>query len=171
MGDTFHVAVFFIVLIIAAYTDLKYETLPNWLTFSATLIGCFFGYIHDGIYGVGFAILGWFIGFLPFYLLYIMKGIGAGDVKLMAAVGALGGPKLIIYSFWYTSIAGFLMALALLIWKKKLLWGVKKTSNLFLKSLGIKSASFQEKSEEALSIPYGLAIVFGSYIAFFNTAI
>jgi len=107
------------------------------------------------------------IGFIPLYLVFRLGGIGAGDVKLMGAVGAVGGPKLVIISFWYTSIIGFIMALYLLIKEKQLLEGMKlfKTAltNIFHTK---KSTIIPEKS---LTIPYGIAIVIGSYISFFLT--
>lgn len=155
-------------LIAAAFTDLKWRTIPNALTLGATAIAFFISVFAAGWHGVLFCGLGWTIGFVPFYVLFRLGGLGGGDVKLMGAVGALGGPKLVIMSFWYTSLIGFLMAIAVLVRNHKIEWGVRQTKRL-LASLAGRASRPQIKEPGALTIPYGLAIVFGSYLAFFTS--
>lgn len=80
------------VLVTAVWTDLRSSRIPNWLTFPAmcfALIGhAWSGGIPEAIFGLS----GLGVGLGLFLIPYMSKGIGAGDVKLLAAVGAMVGP-------------------------------------------------------------------------------
>src|SRR5579859_2753636 len=87
------------VLAIAAVTDLRKRRIPNMLTFPALGFGILLNSAFAGVDGLkssGEAALLAIAVLLP---LYMFKGMGAGDVKLMAAIGALKGPEFLIYTF------------------------------------------------------------------------
>ena len=97
--------------IIACVTDVRSRRIPNTLTFGAALGGLLFHFVFGGWKGLGVATGGWALGlalFLPFFLL---RGMGAGDVKLLAALGAWLGPMQVVWVALFTSIAGGVMAL------------------------------------------------------------
>jgi prepilin peptidase CpaA len=97
--------------IVACITDVRSRKIPNLLTFGAALCGILFHSALSGWPGLVTAAGGWAIGvalFLPFFLL---RGMGAGDVKLLAALGAWLGPMQTIWLALFTSIAGGVMAL------------------------------------------------------------
>ena len=99
------------VVAIAVVWDLSTRRIPNILTFGAA-IGALVvhGYV-DGLSGVGLSLAGWLVGvafFLPFFAL---GGMGAGDVKLLGAVGAWLGPVAAIWVALFASIAGGVMGL------------------------------------------------------------
>lgn len=165
--DLVRLVLFFCSLIVAAYTDLRFRTIPNWLTILATLAGILMSCLSHGVGGALLSLLGWFLGFSPFYILYRKGGLGAGDVKLMGMVGALGGPRLVIVSFWYTSLIGFVMA-SLKLWQEgQMKSGFGRSLELIVRVFGIRTKAGSDAKEKALTIPYGLAIVFGSYAAYF----
>jgi len=91
-------------------TDLRSRRIPNVLTFGSALAALLFHAITGGLTGAGTSAAGWLVGaailFLPFYL----GGMGAGDVKLMAALGAWLGPSLTLWLGLYTGIAGGVLA-------------------------------------------------------------
>ena len=97
--------------VVACVTDVRSRKIPNVLTFGAAACGMLFHLLAGGPSGLALAAGGWLIGialFLPFFLL---RGMGAGDVKLLAALGAWLGPLQIVWLALFASIAGGVMAL------------------------------------------------------------
>lgn len=103
-----------ILLIVAVINDLKFRKIPNRLTVSFMLIGLGFNAIVDFPKGILTGILGFLIGFLFFLIPYIMKGMGAGDVKLMAAIGSLTNWKIALFTGLFTALSGGVITLFLL---------------------------------------------------------
>ena len=100
-----------VVGIVACITDVRSRKIPNILTFGAAACGILFHLAIAGLPGLVTATGGWATGvalFLPFFLL---RGMGAGDVKLLAALGAWLGPMQTIWLALFASMAGGLMAL------------------------------------------------------------
>ncbi|HWP12417.1 MAG TPA: A24 family peptidase [Ramlibacter sp.] len=101
-------------VVVAGVIDYRSFRIPNWLTVGGVLVGLVSGALDalrplDGFLG---ALAGMAVGFavmLPFYALRVM---GAGDVKLMAAVGAFLGFPGIVYAVLFTFITGGVAALA-----------------------------------------------------------
>jgi len=96
---------------IACITDLRHRRIPNLLTFGAAALALMFHGVVDGLPGLQSAALGWLAGtalFLPFFLL---GGMGGGDVKLLAALGAWMGPGDAFWLAIYASLAGGAMAI------------------------------------------------------------
>ena len=104
-------AVVVIVGLVACVTDLRSRRIPNVLTFGAAGAALVYSAIAGGWSGAGNAALGWLIGAVVFILPFALGGLGAGDLKLLAAMGAWLGP---VGAFWlalYTGVAGGVMAL------------------------------------------------------------
>jgi len=98
---------------LACLWDLRTRRIPNALTLSAPALAVVWFLSTSGAGGALSALYGWFVGlaiFLPFYLL---GGMGAGDVKLMAALGAWLGPALVFWSALYAAIAGGVLAVVI----------------------------------------------------------
>jgi prepilin peptidase CpaA len=96
--------------ITACATDLHSRRIPNLLTFGAALLAIVFHGAIGGLDGLTIAALGWVVGvalFLPFFLL---GGMGGGDVKLLAALGAWLGPGDAVWLAVYASLAGGVLA-------------------------------------------------------------
>lgn len=92
-------------------TDLRSRRVPNALTFGAALAAFAYGAAIGGWSGLGWALAGWATGlavFLPFFLL---RGIGGGDVKLVAALGAWLGPAAALWIGVFAALAGGPLAL------------------------------------------------------------
>jgi prepilin peptidase CpaA len=147
-----------------AWGDLKTRRIPNYLTLSAALTGLAYGLIFNGLAGLADAILGMFLGFGLLIIPYLWGGMGAGDVKALAALGAWLGPKLTLLLFCYMGIAGGVIALAVL-WWKGLLWSkirqgwVLVVNMILCRPLGREVLT--KPCPKIEGIPYGVAIAAG----------
>jgi prepilin peptidase CpaA len=164
----------FLVLFIglAAIFDLKERRIPNWLVLIATLGGLLLHSISgtsellDSLsgFGVGIALL-----FIPFAL----GLLGAGDVKLVGAVGAVLGVAWVPRVLFYSALAGGLLALLSLV-TQRIQWSVLKETWIDVKLLvtsrgAIVPASVGERDIKGVhTIPYGVAIGLGTLIAFYG---
>jgi prepilin peptidase CpaA len=98
---------------IASVTDLRGQRVPNWLTGGGILLALALQTYLAGTAGLVHGIGGMLAGFGLLIVFYAIGGMGAGDVKLMAAVGAYVGAKTVVGVFLITGIAGGFYALAL----------------------------------------------------------
>jgi prepilin peptidase CpaA len=105
-----HVAAL-VVAIAGSMTDLWVRRIPNVLTFGAAAGATGFYLVGSGWTGLGFAVSGWLVGGLMFLPLFALRGLGGGDVKLMAALGAWVGPGMAVWVALYTALAGGVFAL------------------------------------------------------------
>ena len=107
---TVRVAVVVGVGFIACLTDLRNRRIPNVLTFGAAAAALIYGVATGGWSGLGTAALGWVIGAVAMIVPFALGGLGGGDVKLLAAIGAWLGPSGAFWVAMYTGIAGGVMA-------------------------------------------------------------
>ena len=96
----------FLIALWISYEDLRTRKIPNYLTFGAALAGLAYNLAVSGWGGLGDGLLGLLLGLAFLILPYLMGGMGAGDVKALAALGAWLGPAGTLYLFCYMAIAG-----------------------------------------------------------------
>jgi prepilin peptidase CpaA len=95
----------------AVVWDLYSGRIPNFLTFGAALVAlCVHAYM-GGWTAAGMSLAGWAAGVALFFPFFALGGMGAGDVKLLAAIGAWLGPTTVVWVALFSSIAGGAMAL------------------------------------------------------------
>ena len=121
---------------IAVVDDLRRGSISNWFNLTAIASGLLYHFIHRGWVGLVMAFAGAVLGFSIFLALYCLGGMGGGDVKLMAAFGALLGPLGILTAALLASVIGGLMAAGSLVLRR-----------------------------HRKAIPYGPAIVLGAWLA------
>ena len=152
-------------IMLAGFKDLKSSKIPNSITFSMMATGLVWHGVMDGVAGLGFSASGLFTGICIFLIPYIMGGMGAGDVKLMGAVGSIIGTKGGVIAAVLSILLGFVYALALLIIH------FDYTRFLFRRiGITLKTAIFTgnliyipvDKDEERLYLKFGLPIVIGT---------
>jgi len=152
------------VLVVATFTDVRSRRIPNWLVAPFLLLGIgVSGWFH-GWHGVGSSLLGAVTGFLIYGILFWMGGMGAGDVKLCAAIGAWIGPGQLLISLVFTGLAGGAMAL---------IWAL---CGGFLKDLFLHTGDLFFRSKERGAVvltnplrrkmPYAPAIAVGTLLSF-----
>ena len=99
-------------VLVASVGDLRTRRIPNVLTFGAALAALLFHGVTGGWSGVVSALGGWLLGAALFFPIFALRGMGAGDVKLLAAVGAWLGPAQVVWVALLTSVAGGVLGLA-----------------------------------------------------------
>ena len=144
----------------ACYGEIRSRRIPNWLTLAGMALGLGAGLIEDWLPGLWTSFLGLLIGggvFLPFCLLGI---VGGGDMKLMAAAGAIVGYPLVLRVLTDTCMAGGLLALAIMAWNGILL---TTFANAFRVVFGMPRRT--RGLRRPPMVPYGLAIAAGTLYA------
>jgi prepilin peptidase CpaA len=111
-------------LITAIYMDLRWSRIPNWLTFSTMGVGILIQVWMEGLAGISSSLAGLAVGMGLFLLPYVFKAIGAGDVKLMAAIGSMLGPSGTLSVAVLSVLAGGVYALGAMGYQ----WGLAATS-------------------------------------------
>jgi prepilin peptidase CpaA len=104
----------------AAVFDIRFRRIPNWLVLAGIIIGVVWNVYASGWSGLGRAAAGLGLGFVLYFPLYLIRARGAGDVKLLAAVGAITGPANCIWIFLLTAMLGGIIALILLSFRGRL---------------------------------------------------
>jgi prepilin peptidase CpaA len=108
-----------VVVAIAVVTDIRRRRIYNVLTFPAMALGIVLNSFLNGGTGLVFSVMGLVLGVAIFLLPVAAGGRGAGDLKLLAAVGALGGPVFIFWCALFTSMIGGVFAIAVLLAKRR----------------------------------------------------
>lgn len=101
------------VAVAGCITDLRTRRIPNVLTFGAAAGALGFHLANDGVSGLGWSAAGWLVGAAFFFPLFALRGLGAGDVKLVAALGAWLGPGQTVWLAAFSAIAGGVFALGI----------------------------------------------------------
>lgn len=102
--------------IIACVIDIRERRIPNWLTVGATVGGVVYQVMTNGPSGFMTAGAGWIAGVAIFFLPFALGGLGAGDVKLVAALGTWLGGMETVWLALYTGTAGAVLALIAAAW-------------------------------------------------------
>jgi prepilin peptidase CpaA len=104
-----------ILVLIAAVYDIRFRRIPNWLVLAGLVAGFAWNVYSAGWSGLSTAVEGLGTGFILYFPLYLLRARGAGDVKLLAAVGAITGPGNCLWIFLLTAVLGGVIALVLVL--------------------------------------------------------
>lgn len=172
-------ALLLVLILASGFWDLKERKIPNKITFTGILIGLLFNIITGGWTGLLQGILGLFAGLAIFFVPFAMGGMGAGDVKLMGAIGALMGWRFSVMTALYSAIVGGIMVLFHLLYTgklgetlKKMLYALINVLLQFAIRLGYNETvykaheRFSKKGQDykKIYIPYGVAIAGGAVL-------
>jgi prepilin peptidase CpaA len=157
-----------IALVTATVTDIRNQRIYNWLTFPLILAGLATHTVFGGFAGLKFAAYGFALGFVAMVIPYFMGVMGAGDVKLMAGIGAWLGMEATLTAFLFTCIAGGIYALAVLATNreilKRVLRNIAATFSVFMVTRKFEFAPVT--AENAMPrLCYGVAIAVGTVVA------
>ena len=153
----------------AAVFDYRQRRIPNWLVLAGLLAGTAMNtfLMYDSpsaTTGLVFSLQGMGLAFLVYFPLYLLRGMGAGDVKLMAAVGAMVGWVLWLWILFFTAILGGITAVIVVLSKGR----VHRTlQNLYmiLMSIRYRQAPYATNPELDVSTDQGVRLPHGVIIA------
>ena len=153
-----------VVLGTAVATDLRLSRIPNWLTFPVMMIGLCMHAWMNGEAGMVFSLAGLGVGLALFLILHLSGNIGAGDVKLMAAVGTLVGPYGALLSGILAMVVGGAYALGAMCYQ----WGFVGTGRKLAYATHVALLSGGRVWGQELQLPfrlrYGLAVAAGTLL-------
>jgi len=157
----------------ASWFDYQQRRVPNWLNAALAAAGFtaqawFFGWA-----GLGAGALGLLVGFAVLIVPWLMHGMGAGDVKLMMAIGVWLGPYLTLLSFCVGAVAGGLIA-AVMILASGRLWQAYGNLMTIAQKISSRSTIFSEFGSArsfgntSQLLPYGVPLTLGTLIVLFG---
>ncbi len=157
-----------LLVLLAVYSDIRRRKIPNCLTLPAIALGFLVNFLGNSWNGLIFALFGLLVGAGLLTLPYLFGGMGGGDVKLLAALGAILGSYAAVNIFLYATLVGGAIAVVVAIANKSFVDMLKKVwlllKCIFLFRAPLTGAGLFKRS---LAIPYGLAIASGTYLYLF----
>jgi prepilin peptidase CpaA len=152
-----------LILGMAIASDLRWRTIPNWLTGPSILAGLGFHTVMNQFAGFVFSLEGAGVGLGLFVILYVCGWMGAGDVKLFAAVGSFLGPAQTISAAIVIALVGGLLAFLVFGfhqgWRKTGLWLWSYIETMVV----TRSAQGLTPEQGAVpKVPYAVAIGLGT---------
>ncbi|MEE2642293.1 MAG: A24 family peptidase [Planctomycetota bacterium] len=166
-----------IALIVAAVIDGIQLKVPNWLTFPFIISGWIYsmmayGMAGDGwLTGLGISLMGTFVGLALLLPAYSIGGMGAGDVKLLAGVGAWVHVQSTFYGFCLSAIVGAVLAVAMVLISRS--WSKHKTQFfsilneiMVIRNPETLAGIAAERKSSMMLLPYGIPIAIGCIMYF-----
>ncbi len=147
-----------------AWGDLRHRRIPNYLTFGAALAGLGYQLGNHGWDGLYQGLLGMALGLGLLILFYAKGGMGAGDVKALAALGAWLGPGRTLTLFVYMGLCGGVLILAYLAWQGRLYRTIRQSFSVLMNWLLSRPAGPSPPSvppDKSQGIPYAVALAAG----------
>ena len=151
---------------LAIYFDVRYRRLPNALVLSALAAGLTSHFIFGGLPGLGQSAGGFALAFAPMLLIHIFGAMGAGDVKLFGAIGAVLGMKLVLPTFIIVALLGGVLAILAMMRSGTVFSTMHGVLRIFVGLLpGWEMPRFAMPADRRRTIPYGVAIAVGSLLS------
>jgi len=168
LSPTATVFEFFLVplAVLVIYNDVRYRRIPNPYVLATLISGLTLNFAVAGLQGGLNSIGGCVLAFILMFILHVFGAMGAGDVKLFAAIGSVIGVQLVLPTFVVVILTGGLLALV-----TTLRSGVFRTTMFRVLQIlvgllpGWQMPKFSVPADRRLTIPYGAAITIGAIIA------
>jgi prepilin peptidase CpaA len=158
------------VLFAASIIDIYTRRIPNWLVLPFLISGLLVRSVLGGLPSAGTSIAGIGLACILFGVPCLLRGMGMGDLKLAAAVGAWIGPGQLFLAFIVTGIVGGTFAVCYALWHKALGRCLDGTTDLLAQFASCRIRPHEQirlGNSNALSIPYAPAIAIGTLFSFF----
>src|SRR5437016_3307229 len=146
----------------AGVLDWRYRRIPNWLTVPGLLAGIAVNTVTNGWPGAKSSLLGAGLGLLVLLPFVVIKALGAGDWKLIGAIGACLGPTRLVAVLIGSMLVAGVMALVLIVYKGRLRQAIGNMGRMLraFVTLHLPGAEVSLDNPEAVKIPFGVAVAF-----------
>jgi prepilin peptidase CpaA len=154
----------------AAGYDVPFRRIPNWLTAGGAVLGIAMNtFLYQGWPGLRLSLTGMIVAFAGYFLLYLLRAMGAGDVKLMAAIGSMVGWQDWVGIFIITALVGGLASMILALLRGRMLRTLWNVGFIFTEMKSGRAAylareELDVRSGKALGLPHGAIIAAGTVI-------
>ena len=148
------------------YYDVRYRRIPNSFVLATLIAGLTFNIVMDGVSGGLSSIGGCLFAFILMFMLHVFGAMGAGDVKLFAAIGSVIGAQLVLPTFVVVVITGGLLALVNVLRSGIFRTTMHRVLQILVGLLpGWQMPKFSVPADRRLTVPYGVAITIGAIIS------
>jgi prepilin peptidase CpaA len=154
--------------IVITYMDVRYRRIPNKLVLVALVGGLALNTIFDGTHGLLLSLGGLALAFGLMFFLHVFGTMGAGDVKLFAAIGSIVGASMVLPTLLVVALTGGLLAICKMVYARRVGATMFGVFQFFYGLLpGQTVPRFDIPADRSYTLPYAVPICFGSLIAFF----
>ena len=154
-----------IVLVTAAIFDVKFRKIPNILTLPTVVAGLAYHTWFSGFHGFLLSLGGAFLGMGFLIVFYLAGKMGAGDVKLMGAVGSVLGPTGVFNAFLFTAIVGGIYAIIILLYKGRFADSMSRMWQALKLTFLTRSPTASDEKRTGPILCYGIAIAIGTSLS------
>jgi prepilin peptidase CpaA len=152
--------------IIIIYYDVRYRRIPNAFVVATLFCGLIINTIFGGANGALSSLGGCLLAFILIFVLHVFGAMGAGDVKLFAAIGSVTGAHLVLQTFMIVVLTGGLLAIVSIVRAGQVRATMQRVLQIFVGFLpGWEMPRFSVPADRRHTIPYGVAITLGSLIS------
>jgi prepilin peptidase CpaA len=160
----------------AGVYDWRTRKIPNWLNLSGLILGIGLNALVLHGHGLVLALAGLGCSLLVYVPLYLVRGMGAGDVKLMAAIGSIAGPLNWLTIFLAAVILGGIAAFGLVVLKKRLPETLGNLATItgelwHFRLPYLADPALDMRSKRSLGLPHGTVIAVGSLVFLYTGAL
>ncbi len=156
-------------VLLASWIDYSQRRVPNWLNLTLILAGFVVQCFYFGWAGLATGAGGLLVGFGLLIVPWLMHGMGAGDVKLLAAIGVWMGPLLTFYSFGLGAVIGGLVAVVMIVSTGRLTMACANLGVILAKCSNRRAIFSEFGSARSFGttsqlLPYGVPLTAGTLI-------
>jgi prepilin peptidase CpaA len=161
-------ALFCPLAIVIAYMDIRYRRIPNKLVLAILIVGLTMNTLFGGSHGLLLSLGGLGVSFGIMFFLHVFGTMGAGDVKLFAAIGAVNGLSLVVPTLMLVALTGGVLAIFMMVYSgrvRRTMFGVMQFFYGLLP--GQHVPRFEIPADRRYTLPYAVPICFGSLVSYF----
>jgi prepilin peptidase CpaA len=152
--------------VLIIYHDVRYRRIPNPFVLATLVTGLTLNFALGGLSGGLNSVGGCVLAFILMFILHVFGAMGAGDVKLFAAIGSLIGAQLVLPTFVVVVLTGGLLAMVSILRSGVFATTMHRVLQILVGLLpGWQMPKFSVPADRRLTIPYGAAITIGAIIA------